>query len=970
MLPTIDDAQVLPTSYSFSSRGPTPDGYLPTLCAPGGAIAPVPRHTLQGKAQYHGTSMSSPNACGVAACVLSRLRQSGVRVGPIELRRALENSATAVETADPFAQGKGLINAPAAVEYAIAHHGKPGQDIEFELSVPSRNNARGIYLRDAAELPADGSPLTIGVHVKPLFQHANTRSEAQVRELLDLEIDLLLRPSGEGAASWLRTPQTMVLTSGQDRGGQSFPVRLDVSSLSPGVHYAEIEALDAADEARGALFSLPVTVVVPHTKEDGPLTLPMELPAGAPVRRFLVAPPEAEWATVRMRTAAMPRGPHSVIVHAVPSARGDVPNTAIQLKRFLALREYSEELLTLPVRGGSTLELCWQLSWLANPSAVAFDAVVDFHSHGTRGAPMLPHSRPLRIGAADTYARLEVGAPLRPEALRPKAELSHVERAVRPSKATLSPASADLDVLPPSDADLAADADALGTQLHQMVLRYDFEVSPAEKEESLSVRPRVAALHDQIYDAPLDSMIWRLESATGEVLRYGGAMHDAPDTKLRKGSYAISLLLRHPDPAQLEALKELPMMLRMALPKPLDLKVYAERGAASAAGHGGAKPIGARWLKRGGHQSIYVTKPSAALPAWVGAGDAVVGELHIDKETRGLGMPVVYEVPPAPPKGAGSAADDANGGGSDEKDAGAQPPTEEELAAKDAEALDEALLEAKLKRLKALRTSGASAARYEALADQMLTAHRAHLPLLLEVLAWKRSAAPLPDDLSAGEPAAAEWRASEVGAAAELLRAPEGPIDPTELAGYWGVAHDDGPDASQADVERSKEMCRQRSAWRLALFAKAEALGGVAAAEKTAAATTATATADATTAAATTATAAADAMPAADACAASPLAEAVRAMQQWVSQPDDLPEAERDGLALALARHHVSLGRSGAALTALRARLKTQPSSSDEKARAVAEEAIGLYRALGWEHWAQNLEETVAERFPKAKVPL
>ena len=52
MLPV---SEVAATSYSFSSRGPTPDGGMPTLCAPGGAIAPVPRHTLQGKAQYHGT---------------------------------------------------------------------------------------------------------------------------------------------------------------------------------------------------------------------------------------------------------------------------------------------------------------------------------------------------------------------------------------------------------------------------------------------------------------------------------------------------------------------------------------------------------------------------------------------------------------------------------------------------------------------------------------------------------------------------------------------------------------------------------------------------------------------------------------------------------------------------------------------------------------------------------------------------
>ena len=77
---------------------------------------------------------------------------------------ALENSAKLVETPDPFAQGFGLINAPAAVAYAIAHHGKLCQDVDISVRVPSRNNARGLYIRDAAELAA---PLTFGVHVEP-----------------------------------------------------------------------------------------------------------------------------------------------------------------------------------------------------------------------------------------------------------------------------------------------------------------------------------------------------------------------------------------------------------------------------------------------------------------------------------------------------------------------------------------------------------------------------------------------------------------------------------------------------------------------------------------------------------------------------------------------------------------------------------------------------------------------------------
>ena len=246
------------TSYYFSSRGPTPDGHLPTLCAPGSAIAPVPRHTLQGKAQYHGTSMSSPNACGVAAVVLSALKAQGVDIGPIELRRALENSATPLDDPEPFAQGVGLINAPGAISYALAHHGKPGQHLGFAVELPSRRNARGLYLRDAAELEG---PLSFGVSVKPLYDLPLAgRSEDELDELLGTEIEVALKAS----APWVTAPASMVLLSARERGSQSFTVKLNPDGLPAGVHFARVDATDAADPSRGVLFSLPVTVVVPE----------------------------------------------------------------------------------------------------------------------------------------------------------------------------------------------------------------------------------------------------------------------------------------------------------------------------------------------------------------------------------------------------------------------------------------------------------------------------------------------------------------------------------------------------------------------------------------------------------------------------------------------------------------------------------------------------------------------------------
>ncbi|MFD9728826.1 S8 family serine peptidase [Streptomyces sp. NPDC059072] len=115
--------------FPFSSRGPREDGgFTPTITAPGAAIntiqtwlpgAPVKEAGYNLPAGYgmlQGTSMSSPQAAGASALLISAAKQQKIALSPASLRTALTSTAKKIDDVPAHAQGSGLINVLGAWE--------------------------------------------------------------------------------------------------------------------------------------------------------------------------------------------------------------------------------------------------------------------------------------------------------------------------------------------------------------------------------------------------------------------------------------------------------------------------------------------------------------------------------------------------------------------------------------------------------------------------------------------------------------------------------------------------------------------------------------------------------------------------------------------------------------------------------------------------------------------------------------
>ncbi|KAJ8771388.1 hypothetical protein K2173_026565 [Erythroxylum novogranatense] len=583
--------------YTWSSRGPTTDGDLGvSVCAPGGAVAPVPTWTLQKRMLMNGTSMSSPSACGGIALLISAMKAEGIPVSPYNVRKALENSSIPVREllADELSAGHGLVQVDKAYEYILQSRSLPcvNYEIKINLSGKSTPTSRGIYLREAS---ACQQPTEWTVQVEPKFHEGASNLE----ELVPFEECIEIYSSEKAV---VRAPEYLLLT----HNGRSFNIVIDPTNLSDGLHYHEVYGIDCKARWRGPLFRIPITITKPMTVKNRPpivLFPNMSFLPGHIERRFIEVPFGASWVEATLRTSGFDTA-RRFFVDAVQVCPLQRP---IKWGNVVTFSSPASKSFTFPVVGCETLELAVAQFWssgIGSHQTASVDFEIVFHGIDLDKEEII-------LDGSEAPVRISVEALLSSEKLAPACTLNKIRVPYRPTDAKLTTLTEKRDKLPS------------GKQTLALTLTYKFKL-----EDGAEVKPQIPFLNDRIYDNKFESQFYMISDANKRVYAMGDVYPSS--TRLPKGEYNIQLYLRHDNVQLLEKMKQLVLFIERKLEDKdvLRLNFFSEPDG-PVMGNGAFK---SSILIPGKKEALYVGPPAKdMLPKSAPQGSVLVGSISYGK---------------------------------------------------------------------------------------------------------------------------------------------------------------------------------------------------------------------------------------------------------------------------------------------------------------------------------------------------
>jgi len=243
----------------FSSRG----GELakPDIVTPGVAFSSVPRWDT-GNEIKGGTSMSSPHAAGLAACLVSALAQEGRRATSADIVQALRRSGRQLAGARPIDDGAGMPLLETAYQWLEGGH----QGSIY--AVKASSGVTAAFRRNGFAGPEDSVETFTVRHMGGLRA-----------------AEFVLRAN----VAWLSVDDSI---EAAPRATQ-IAVTYNRSALTaPGIYVGTVVALNPRDTTAGPLFTLVNTVIVPTDLATKPLFDEGRAVGPGAVQRYFVRVPE------------------------------------------------------------------------------------------------------------------------------------------------------------------------------------------------------------------------------------------------------------------------------------------------------------------------------------------------------------------------------------------------------------------------------------------------------------------------------------------------------------------------------------------------------------------------------------------------------------------------------------------------------------------------------------------------------
>jgi tripeptidyl-peptidase-2 len=459
------------------------------------------------------------------ALVISALKHQKIPFTPFSLKRAIENTARQIENVEKLAQGYGLIQVNESFEYSkktaeISH-------LRLDVKFPQRNNARGLYVRDAWEF---NSLIEKNMEVLPIFSKSISNTDK-----VQFEIKLNVKCTIPG----VKVAEHLVLMA----ESRTMKVSADPSLFPEGkLVHGEILFTDSAKPEHGALLRVPLTFIKPATLKEHTLqsSAPIKFTPGHIERRFINVPEHATWAEVTVQANKFENNKLMLIV-AYPYLKQWSSRNVDETYFWIQ----GDEKYVWPIRvhGGQPLELDIGQSWSSIGSSGDVNFKVEFH--GVNVPPQL------HLGPGDKLVRCDVATHLREEEIAPTAKLGVIRKTLRPTSSQIKTACPDRDV------------DMDGQQIYEMTLSYTYE---HVNETSYKVITRVVGLSEYLYESPHEAQFWMVFDQNKKLIAKGDAWPKAFAVPA-KGTYTVRVLMRSVSSKTLESMKDWPLFVDIQVPK-------------------------------------------------------------------------------------------------------------------------------------------------------------------------------------------------------------------------------------------------------------------------------------------------------------------------------------------------------------------------------------------------------------------